>query len=162
MRRGRCAGVCPRERRGSVVEPGGGTFDPDLDLRPGRPRPEPIGPIDDYQRLVANPLLAVLFWMASVALLWESVRRRNLALFVWALLFTPVGLVFLQFHCLDCGKAGWLLRFRVHACPAVVARRQSGWVRRFRGPGLKVQLVGWFILMAAAFVLGWTALKSRG
>jgi hypothetical protein len=147
--------------RGSVVEQGRGTFDRDLDLRPRRSAPEPIEPIEDRQRLVANPLLGVLFWLVACMMLRESVRRHELPLFAWGLLFVLVGAVFMQFHCLDCGKTGWLLRSRSHACPAVIARRESKWVRQFRLPGLKVQLVVWFIFMMAALVLGVVAIASR-
>jgi hypothetical protein len=145
----------------TAVEPGRGTFDRELDLQPRRPPPQPIEPIEDCQRLLANPLLGVLFWIGALMMLRESVRRHDLTLFVWALLFVLVGMVFIQFHCLDCGKTGWLLRSRSHACPAVIARRESKWVRRFRLPGLKVQLVVWLILMMAALVLGMVAIASR-
>ena len=143
------------------MEPGRGTFDPDLDLQSRRPRREPIEPIEDRQRLIANPLLGVLFWIVAFMMLRESVRRHELTLSAWGLLFVLVGIVFMQFHCLDCGKTGWLLRYRSHACPAVIARRESKWVRPFRLPGLKVQLVVWFILMLAALVLGMVAIASR-
>jgi hypothetical protein len=143
------------------VEPGRGTFDRELDLQPRRPRPEPIEPIEDRQRLVANPLLGVLFWIVAFMMIRESLRRHNLTLVIWALLFVLVGIVFMQFHCLDCGKTGWLLRSRLHACPAVMARCESEWERRFRGPGLKVQLVVWVILLMAALVLGMVAIRSR-
>ena len=143
------------------MEPGRSTFDRELDLQPRRPRTAPLEPIGDCQRLVANPLLGVLFWIVAFMMLRASLRRHDLTLFVWALLFVLVGIAFMQYHCLDCGKTGWLLRFRIHACPAVIARRESQWMRRFRGPGLKVQLVVWFILMMAALVLGLVALESR-
>ena len=143
------------------MEQGQGTFDRELDLQPLRSMPEPIEPIGDRQRLVANPLLGVLFWIVAFMMLRESVRRHDLNLFVWGLLFVLVGAVFMQFHCLDCGKTGWLLRSRSHTCPAVIARRESKWVRPFRLPGLKVQLVVWFILMMAALVLGIVAIASR-
>ena len=143
------------------MRPGQGIFDHDLDLQPRQPRRQPLTPVEDCQRLVANPLLGVLFWIASFLLLRESVRRHNLALSVSALLFVLVGMIFMQFHCLDCGKTGWLLRSRYHVCPAVVSRRESGWMRRIRGPGLKVQLVLWFIVMMAAVVLGTVAIGTR-
>ena len=155
------AGAFQCEGRGLVVEQGRGTFDRELDLQPRRPRPAPIEPIADCQRLVANPLLGVLFWIVAFMMLRESVRRHDLTLFVWTLLFVLVGIIFLQFHCLDCGKTGWLLRSRLHSCPAVIARRESKWMRRFRGPGLKVQLVVWFIVIMAALVLGMVAIRSR-
>ncbi len=138
-----------------------GTFDPDLDLLPRQARPQPMGPVEGYQRFVANPLLGVLGWIIAFALVRESIRRHQLEFFVWAMLFVVVGLVFLQFHCLDCGKTGCLLRARVHICAAVVARRQSGVVGRFHGPGIKTQLVAWFVILAAGLVLGALALGTR-
>jgi len=143
------------------VEPGRATFDPDLDLQPRRPSPDPSVPVDEYQRLVANPFLAVLCWLAMFGLLREAVRRQNLALFMTGISFSFVAFFFLQFHCLDCGATGWMLRSWAHACPAVVVRRQSSFVRRIRGPGLKLQLVAWFIFLTAVFVLGMVALGLR-
>jgi hypothetical protein len=143
------------------VEPGRGTFDRDIDSQPLRAGPEPTEPVADYQRLVANPLLGVLSWIAAFYLLRESVRRHNLVMFVWATAFALIGVSVMQFHCLDCGQTGWLIRSRAHACPAVVARRQLGWARQTRGPGLKIQLVMWFIVLTAALVLGLVALRSR-
>jgi hypothetical protein len=93
-------------------------------------------------------------------ILRESLRRRNLALFAIAIILLFIAFVLVQFHCLDCGATGWLLRSRTHACPAVVARRQIRLVRRFRGPGLKLQLVVWFIILMAALVIGTVALRS--
>jgi hypothetical protein len=141
------------------VEPGRATFDPDLDLQPRRPSPDPNVPVDEYQRLVANPFLAVLGWLAMFGLLREAVRRQNLAMFMTGIILLFVAFFFLQFHCLDCGATGWLLRSWAHACPAVVARRQSGLVRRIRGPGLKLQLVAWFIFLTAVFVLGMVVIR---
>ncbi len=143
------------------MEPGRGTFDRDLDVQVRRPDPGSIVPVEGAQRLVANPFLAVLAWIVVFGLLRESLKRQNLALFMTAIILLFVAFLFLQFHCLDCGTTGWLLRSRAHACPAVVARRQSQAVRRFRGPGLKLQLVAWCVFMTAAFILGMVALGSR-
>ena len=143
------------------MEPGRTTFDPDLDLQPRQPARDSIEPIEGYQRLVANPFLAVLAWLVAFGLVSESMKRQNLALFMTGIILLFVAFFFLQFHCLDCGATGWLLRSWAHACPAVVARRQSRMVRRFHGPGLKTQLAAWFIVMMAAFVLGMVALGSR-
>jgi hypothetical protein len=143
------------------VEPGRSTFDPDLDRQPGQPARDSIHPIDGCQRLVANPFLAVLAWLVSFGLVNESMKRQELALFMTGIVVLFVAFFFLQFHCLDCGVTGWLLRSWAHACPPVVARRQSQMVRRFHGPGLKTQLAAWFIIMTAAFVLGMVALGSR-
>jgi hypothetical protein len=135
------------------VESGRTTFDPDLDVRPPRPLRDSIAPIDGYQRLVANPFLAVLGWLVAFGVLIESVKREKLALFMTAIILFFVGFFFLQFHCLDCGATGLLLKSSSHACPAVVERRQRQRARRFRGPGVKLQLVAWFIFLMTAFIL---------
>jgi hypothetical protein len=137
------------------------TYDPDLDLQPRPPAQELLEPLERYQRLVANPFLAVLVWLVAFELVNESMTRQNLALFMIGIILLFVAFFFLQFHCLDCGVTGWLLRSWAHACPGVVARRQHRRVQRFRGPGLKFQLVIWFILMTTALVLGMVALGSR-
>ena len=136
------------------MESGRTTFDPDLDVRPPRPVRDSIEPIDGYQRLVANPFLAVLGWLVAFGVLIESVKRENLPLFMTAIILFFVGFFFLQFHCLDCGATGLLLRSWAHACPAVVERRKCQRARRFRGPGVKLQLVAWFIFLMAAFIFG--------
>ena len=58
-----------------------------------------------------------------------------------------------QYHCRDCGATGWLLRYRKHVCPAVVARWHQRELPRFRGPGVRAQLVGWLILSLSATIL---------
>jgi hypothetical protein len=143
------------------VEPGRTTFDPDLDLQPRPLVPDSMEPVDRYQRLVANPFLAALAWLVAFRLINESLNRQNLALFMTSIVLLLVAFFFLQFHCLDCGATGWLLRSWVHACPAVIARRRSRAVRRIHGPGIKLQLVAWFIIGMAAYVLGMVALESR-
>jgi hypothetical protein len=141
------------------VESGRTTYDPDLDSQTPLVEWDSIEPADGYQRLVANPFLAVLAWLVAFGLLSESMKRQNLAGFMTGIILLFVAFFFLQFHCLDCGATGWLLRSWAHACPAVVTRRQSRLVRRFRGPGLKLQLVAWCIFMTAALVLGVVAME---
>jgi hypothetical protein len=72
-----------------------------------------------------------------------------------------LGLFLVQFHCLDCGATGWLVRYQRHACPKVVARWRSRVVRRFHGPRLRIQLIAWLIVTMAALLLGALALGSR-
>ncbi len=144
------------------MEPGCASFNPDFDLRRQRASREPLEPIEDSQRLIANPSLAVFFWTGTVALLRESIRRHELTFFAWALLLLVVGILFLQFHCLDCGKTGSLLASKRHACATVAACRELTLTpRRFHGPSLKVQLVVWFIFMTAAFLLVVLKVRSR-
>ena len=47
------------------MEPGRSTFDPDLDLQAPRPIVDSIEPVEERQRLVANPFLAVLAWLVA-------------------------------------------------------------------------------------------------
>jgi hypothetical protein len=142
------------------LDPRPGTFDPDLDLQP-RFTSDSAEPIDTYQRLVANPFLALFGWLAGVGLLREALRRANLPLFLIAIAVFIASVFLLQFHCLDCGATRWLPRYQRHACPAVLARQANARRRRFRGPGLKTQLIGWFVVMSIVFVLGMLALAAR-
>ncbi len=142
------------------MDPRPDTFDPDLDLQPRRPEAS-TDPIDSYQRLVANPFLALLGWLVAFALLREALRHPNLPLFLTSLVVFIASVFLLQFHCLDCGATRWLPRYQRHACPAVVARQAYTSRRRIRGPGIRTQLVGWFVLMAIVFVLGMMVIAAR-
>jgi hypothetical protein len=107
---------------------------------------------ETYQRFIANPLLTVLDGLLAFLLIRAGLQTRNLALFL-----TGIGLLFLaipllQFHCLDCGATGWLLRYRRHACPPVVVRWQSRESLRFRGPGVLAQLLAWLGVLAAGII----------
>ena len=108
------------------MDPGQGTFDRDVDSQPGRPPRVPFESVPEYQRLVANPFLAVLAWLVDVSLMRAAMKSRSSTLFLIGLSLLFVAFFFLQFHCLDCGATGWLFRYRSHACPAVVARYQDG------------------------------------
>ena len=90
----------------------------------------------------------------------RGVEHQNLTMLLVGLALTFVPFLLLQFHCLDCGATGWLFRRARHACPAVVMRCENRVVRRFRGPGVKTQLIAWFILIASVFVLGVVVLES--
>jgi hypothetical protein len=146
--------------RDRVVDAGRGTFDPDLDLEHRRPDAA-IEPIVQYQRLVANPFLAALGWLAAFGLIREALRRTNLPLFFTSIALFFLSFLLLQFHCLDCGATRWLPGYQRHACPAVVARQANAARRRFRGPRLRTQLVLWFVLVAVVFVLGMLVIARR-
>ena len=66
-----------------------------------------------------------------------------------------LGLSFftVQFHCLDCGKTGWYLAARRHACAPAVARWQHGDPNRWRFPTPKTQLILWWYFLASATTL---------
>jgi hypothetical protein len=142
------------------VDAGQGTFDPDLDLQRTRPD-RPGEPIVEHQRLVANPVLTVVGWLAAFGLIREAVRRRSLPLFFTAIALFFFSFLLLQFHCLDCGATRWLPAYRWHACPAAVARQANAATRRFRGPRLRTQLALWFVFTAIALVLGMLVIAGR-
>lgn len=108
-----------------------------------------------YQRLVANPFLAlsgVSFWLALIRLALDS---RQFALLVVAVASAAVLPRLPRFHCLDCGATGRLGDWRRHCCDRVEGRRFSGRPRRFRGPGVAKQTAIWvgLAVLAATFIL---------
>jgi hypothetical protein len=143
---------------GAIVEPGGGIFDRDLDNQPRRRIPTPGDAPYEYQRLVVNPFLTVLVWIIFLSLL-RVIGPAPDAVTAGILVF-PVTLFLIQFHCLDCGATGWLACHQRHACPKVVDRWQRRVVRRFHGPGIRLQLISWFIFIMAALVLAMVWLHS--
>jgi hypothetical protein len=107
----------------------------------------------EYQRLVANPFLALallIAWLGAMRLALGA-RRPAAAALAAAGVFAVVRT--LHFHCLDCGRTGWLFRWRDHACEAVVARQLADRVRRWRGPRPTVQLVLWLYLFALVAIV---------
>ena len=107
------------------------TYDPDIDLLPSAaPAPAPTESLGEYQRLLANPLLTILIWVVTVAVIRAAVQSRNLFRFLSGVGLLLAAPLFLQFYCLDCGQISWLVRYRRHACPAVVSRWQSQHVQR--------------------------------
>jgi hypothetical protein len=136
------------------VEPAAGRFDRDFDSNGGRPARNREQSLDVHQRIVVNPFLTVLGWVAVSGLIYKSIQIKSMPLFLAGNGLMFFACVLLQFHCLDCGATGWLLRYRSHACPSVVLRSQNLAVRRFRGPGVKAQIVAWSVFTALALVVG--------
>jgi hypothetical protein len=114
----------------------------------------------DFQRLLANPFLAVAFlvmWIAAAP---------------WLLFGRPAGWVvptyasliairyLLQFHCLDCGKTGRLGTWREHRCEAVRYRIEAGQIRWRRGPTPGTQSVFWAIVFITGAVCLFAALDG--
>ena len=128
-------------------------FDPDLDPPPVRVAGLDRDSVVRFQRLVVNPFLAVSVFVLIVALCRIAVEKRWPTLFgIGVALFVVDGFL-VHYHCLDCGKTGWLIRYRRHSCPTVVSRWQLGDSRRLRGPGVRLQLTAWLIVLASVFVL---------
>lgn len=141
------------------TEPSPTLFDPDHDT----PRTLPRGPgssaISAYQRVIVNPLLAILGWLLAIVLIRYSTRSHNVALYLTALLWLFVPFVLVQFHCLDCRVTGWLLRVRRHSCPSVVARWVSKDSLRGRWPTITVQIHCWIYALFALAILGFVGFK---
>jgi hypothetical protein len=130
--------------------------DPDLDP-PRRVqaayRPPPLP--QEFQRLVANPFLA-LFWLVIVfAILQQALELKSLPLLGVVLLGLVPAWYLLHYHCLDCGATGRLFRWKEHACPSVVARQLAGRVRRFRGPNPYLQTILWGYVLGALAILAY-------
>jgi hypothetical protein len=143
-------------------EPWPSTYDRELDGHPressqgSREQPlmqSPRESFETYQRFIANPLLAVLAVVLAFLLVRTGVQTRHLTWFLTGIGLLTLVVPLLQFHCLDCGATGWLLRHRRHACPAVVARWERRQLPRFVGPRVKAQLLAWLYLLVAAFLL---------
>jgi hypothetical protein len=142
------------------VEPGPGVFDHDLDSLPPRSGAPGRDSIALYQRLVVNPFPAVLVFVIIVAIARTGFATRSVGLFTLGVGLSLVDLFLFKYHCLDCRATGWLLRYRRHVCPGVIARWNRGELPRFCGPGVKIQLAGWLILLASVSVLGLIMLLS--
>ena len=109
-------------------------YDPDLDAPRAR-SPIRLDPyFRDYQRLVTNPFLAVLFTIPWGLAFRRMVLDKNLPVTLVMLLGIAGIVCLIQFHCLDCGATGCFFRWKRHACglcesalSATSAARASAW-----------------------------------
>jgi hypothetical protein len=127
-------------------------FDAELDT-PRRPPTPTTEEVSACQRVIINPLLAILGWILAVVLIRYSTRTGNLLLYLAALLWLFIPFLLIQFHCLDCRTTGWFWRVRRHACDTVLAR----WIRRESPrdwlPSVHVQIHIWIYTVSAAAIL---------
>jgi hypothetical protein len=137
-----------------------GEHDPELDPPPVR-RPVRLGSdFRRFQRLVANPFLALAALVGWVIGLRRAYEARNLPVLL-VLVASLGGVVFLlQYHCLDCGATGWLFRWKSHACPRSLARQRDGRPLRFRGPTPTTQLVLWGYALLIGTLLALVVLRA--
>jgi hypothetical protein len=143
------------------AERGQSTFDRDLDsMQPSRARRR-LEPIAESQRLLVNPLLAVLCGLGACYIIAQSLRIRVFELLAFGTALFCVSTLLIQYHCLDCGATGLLVRSRHHACPLVIARqeRPGSWQRR--GPRVGAQLLIWLYILTVVAVLSALAYYSR-
>ncbi|GAC1448465.1 MAG: hypothetical protein NVSMB9_31660 [Isosphaeraceae bacterium] len=108
-----------------------------------------------YQRLIANPFLAMLALIAWYVGCREVLSWHRLDLFLLALSCLFLIPLLLQYHCLDCGATGRLTRWRRHECARVRERRNAGKPRRFQGPSPVKQSVIWFFLVLGVAIVGY-------
>jgi hypothetical protein len=130
------------------VDPDSTLFDADLDTPRRSPRPIPVDSVADCQRLIVNPFLAVLGWLAAAVLIRYSLRSHNVALHLTALLWLFLPFLLIQFHCLDCRTTDWYVRAARHTCAGVFARWARG-DHLSRWPRGRTQLVLWAYVLAA-------------
>jgi hypothetical protein len=138
-----------------------GLHDRELDLprRAPRRRRIRVEGLEPYQRLVANPFLAVLGLIGWYALMAYVLRGRRIDLFFPSLGSLGLVIFLFQYHCLDCGATGRLTRWRGHCCAAVKARRDAGRRHRFRGPSPWAQTVVMLLVLGYMVLLGTPAIR---
>lgn len=114
---------------------------------------------ESYLRLVANPFLGFVYLTAWLGVMYKTVAEGfagPLTPMLLAILIAALWLIphFMQYHCLDCGATGKLLRWKKHLCHRPMQRREAGRPRAFRGPSPPLQIVLWLwtMLLLALFV----------
>jgi hypothetical protein len=117
-------------------------FDPDQDIPRRAAVPLTLEQIRGNQRLVVNPILAILATLLAVGLIYQSIRTRNVMVFGAACGLLFCALPLFQFHCLDCGAVGWYLRSGRHVCPSIARRCGQGGQSR-PGLGARTQFLLW-------------------
>lgn len=127
-------------------------FDPDLDTATYATPVERLA-LAEQQRLVANPLLAVVALLGVWALFCYSLEVRNLYLFLATAFAAVVSALLIQYHCLDCGHTDFALRSRRHACAPVLHRIRIDAEPPLLPPALGTQIKAWLIVAAAVGLL---------
>jgi hypothetical protein len=105
------------------------------------------------KRLVVNPFLVVIDWLIAFAILRASIEQHSFILCQIGTMVLFFGFLLLQYHCLDCGRTGWLLRHRRHACPDGVVSWQGRRRDRLSVPGIRTQVGIWCVVIATVVFL---------
>ena len=106
-----------------------------------------------YQRLIANPFLAVFAAVSWAEAIRFSYRIQNVEILFMAICGSFLIPFLLQYHCLDCGATGLVWRSSGHSCAHVQARIQTGRSRLLRGPTATTQTKLWLLGFGAAEIL---------
>jgi len=138
--------------------------DPELDPpRPGARRARRTVHLpQESLRLLANPFLAVSIVLFGLLGLWSALRYSSLSGFLCAVITVAGSVLFLHYHCLDCGATGLLFRWRRHECERVLIRRLAGQTRRWRGPDPTAQTIVWGYFLLGLAILAAIAYRSLG
>lgn len=135
-------------------------FDPEFDPPPLPSTGRDGAFVRSQTHLIANPFPTFLGWIIAGSALKAGLVKRNLMLSISALIGLLVASVFIQYHCLDCGRTGWIFRARRHVCPLGAARGSMGGTRRWAGPALSTQIKIW--LAIAIFAACYYLLNAAG
>lgn len=131
-------------------------FDPELDPHPPRHRRRQGRVPRDCQRLVANPFLALLVFLGGLSMFGQAMLIDGMPmvpLALGALATVALSIYLLHYHCLDCGKTGWLFRWRYHCCAVVADRQRTGTGRLMPGMSPVNQTLLWTMLMCVAVMV---------
>jgi hypothetical protein len=141
--------------RSHSAEPPTG-HDPELVAPRSARRRRAAGVSREYQRLVANPFLALVVFLFAFEAFLSLVTIEGMPALIpasVALASVAFPLLVLHYHCLDCGKTGWLFRWKRHGCDTVLARQDSGVRRRLPMPSPTAQTVVWAYVFLGAVLI---------
>jgi len=126
------------------------TFDPDLDMLPPRLESPGGAPVWEFQRLIVNPLLAIIALLGVWSVFRYSLQIRNLPLFLLSLVLAIVCPFLIQYHCVDCGRLDFTIRARRHACLHVVRRMRLDEDPPFPALSIRFQVTAWVVMILVA------------
>lgn len=129
------------------------SFDPDLDMLPPRLESPSGAPAREFQRLIVNPLLAMIGFLAVWAVFRYSLQIRNLPLFLLSLALAVACPFLIQFHCVDCGRMGFAVRAHRHACVDIVRRMRLDEDPPFPAISIRLQVTLWTVAVAIAILM---------
>jgi len=120
-------------------------FDPDLDMLPPRLASPTGEPVTEYQRLIVNPLLAIVGLLGVWSVFHYSLQVRNLPLFLLSIALAVACAFLIQYHCLDCGRTDFTIRSGRHACVKVVRRMRLEEEPPFPALSIRFQITLWVV-----------------
>jgi hypothetical protein len=136
-----------------LVKPPQSAFDPEFDSPPSPRAESPQDlPVSDGNRLIVNPILVLGAWVGSYWLLRAAILSVNFFLFAMGATLLVVSFFLLRYYCIDCGGAGWLIRYKRHTCREDMRRRHLR-LRRWRVPVVAAQVLAWCYFVAAVVIL---------